>query len=115
MKTKSLSTLGYLMECLNIQTVALARFLLVDASLVSKWKTGVRPLSEKSVYLDDIVEYLYKQSEPSNHEELKIALRNLYPHEMELDTEKIKILLKKALTGTKSFSNLEKNKFYLME
>lgn len=52
MKKKSFSTLGYIMEALNIQTVSMSRFIHVDASLVSKWKTGDRTLSEKSIYFD---------------------------------------------------------------
>lgn len=38
MKQKSLSTLGYIMEQLNLPTVYMAQSVHVDASLVSKWK-----------------------------------------------------------------------------
>ena len=38
MKQKSLSTLGYIMEQLNLPTVYIALSVHVDASLVSKWK-----------------------------------------------------------------------------
>ena len=38
MKQKSLSTLGYIMEQLNLPTVYMALSVHVDASLVSKWK-----------------------------------------------------------------------------
>lgn len=40
MKMKKISPLGFLMESLNIVSASLARELHVDASLVSKWKSG---------------------------------------------------------------------------
>lgn len=58
MRKTNLSPLGFLMEALNIQTVTLARALHVDASLVSKWKSGGRKLTAKSVYFNDIAELL---------------------------------------------------------
>ena len=50
MTERKLSTLGYLMDRLGLSTAALARRLHVDASLVSKWRSGSRRLSAKSVY-----------------------------------------------------------------
>ena len=48
MTERKLSTLGYLMDRLGLSTAALARRLHVDASLVSKWRSGSRRLSAKS-------------------------------------------------------------------
>ena len=45
MTERKLSTLGYLMDRLGLSTAALARRLHVDASLVSKWRSGSRRLS----------------------------------------------------------------------
>lgn len=102
MKKKSLSTLGYIMECLGIQTVSMSRSLHVDASLVSKWKTGDRNLSEKSIYFNNIVDYILEQSEKSSYEYLKNALMDLYPHKEITDNSHIESLLRKALVSTKS-------------
>lgn len=49
MTERKLSTLGYLMDRLGLSTAALSRRLHVDASLVSKWRSGSRRLSAKSV------------------------------------------------------------------
>ena len=54
MTERKLSTLGYLMDRLGLSTAALARRLHVDASLVSKWRSGSRRLSAKSVYFDEV-------------------------------------------------------------
>ena len=48
MTEKKLSTLGYLMDRLGLSTAGLARRLHVDASLVSKWRSGNRRLHVKS-------------------------------------------------------------------
>lgn len=102
MRKKSLSPLGYLMECLGIQTVSMSRILHVDASLVSKWKTGNRNLSEKSIYFNNIVDYIIEQSKNSNYESLKSALMDLYPHKEISDDSQIKPLLRQALATSKS-------------
>ena len=52
MTEKKLSTLGYLMDRLCLSTAGLARRLHVDASLVSKWRSGSRRLNVKSVYFE---------------------------------------------------------------
>lgn len=98
MKKKNLSTLGYIMKCLNIQTVSMSRFIHVDASLVSKWKSGDRTLSAKSIYFDDIIDYLMDQSTNTIHQNLKNALIELYPHEKIEDEMQIENLLRQALS-----------------
>ena len=105
MKKKSFSTLGYIMEALNIQTVSMSRFTHVDASLVSKWKTGDRTLSEKSIYFDDIIDYIMDQSTNTIHQNLENALINLYPHEKIEDEIHLENLLRQALS-----SNQPRNK-----
>lgn len=102
MRKKSLSPLGYIMECLGIQTVSMSRILHVDASLVSKLKTGDRNLSEKSIYFNNIIDYILKESEKSNHESLKNALMHLYPHKKITDNSQIESLLRQALAKDKS-------------
>lgn len=102
MKNTSLSTLGFLMNYLDIQTVSLSQAIHVDASLVSKWKTGKRVFSGKSVYFDTVVAYILAQSQKSNHQLLKSALLDLYPHETIEDTADMESLLRQALASTAS-------------
>lgn len=99
MKKKSLSTLGYIMEALNIQTVSMSRSIHVDASLVSKWKTGDRIISAKSIYFDDIVDYILEQSTITFHQNLKNALIDLYPHEKIENDKHLENLLRQALSS----------------
>ena len=56
-KTPKLSPLGVILENLEIATSTLARHLHVDASLVSKWKSGDRKLAKNSVYFAEIVAF----------------------------------------------------------
>lgn len=97
MKQKSLSTLGYLMEQLNIPTVYMAQSVHVDASLVSKWKTGSRTLSSRSVYFDDIIQCILKEAEKSDYRLLKSALTDLFPLENITDSEQMESLLRESL------------------
>ena len=55
------------MECLHIQTVSMSRAIHVDASLVSKLKSGDRTLTPKSIYFDDIVAYIIEKSALTQH------------------------------------------------
>lgn len=81
MKTRRLSTLGFLMDRLNIPTVSLSRELHVDASLVSKWKSGDRYLNSRSIYFDQVICFLMDESEKSDHQILKKALSEIHPLE----------------------------------
>lgn len=98
MKKKTLSTLGYIMKSLNIQTVSMSRFIHVDASLVSKWKSGDRTLSAKSIYFEDIIDYIMDQSTNTIHQNLKNALIELYPQEKIEDEIHLENLLRQALS-----------------
>lgn len=101
MKKKSLSTLGFVMESLNIQTVQMSRSLHVDASLISKWKSGDRSLTAKSIYFDDVIDFIMDFSNQSLHETLRSTLMSLYPHancETDADLEK---LLRQTLASNK--------------
>lgn len=63
MTERKLSTLGYLMDRMGLSAAALARRLHVDASLVSKWRSGSRHLNPRSMYFDDICSMLLEQNE----------------------------------------------------
>lgn len=94
MTEKKLSTLGYLMDRLGLSTAGLARRLHVDASLVSKWRSGNRRLHVKSVYFEDICEMLLEQDRAA----LCDALRSLIPLEEAKAPMDTAILLRRVLT-----------------
>ena len=94
MTEKKLSTLGYLMDRLGLSTAGLARRLHVDASLVSKWRSGNRRLNVKSVYFEDICEMLLEQDRTA----LCDALRSLIPLEEEAAPMDEAVLLRRVLT-----------------
>lgn len=102
MKKKSLSTLGYIMNRLNIQTVSMSRAIHVDASLISKWRTGDRNLSGKSIYFDDVIVFLMEQSTRTFHHVLKNSLLDLYPHEKIEDNDHLESLLRQALSHSQA-------------
>ena len=76
MTERKLSTLGYLMDRLGLSTAALARRLHVDASLVSKWRSGSRRLSAKSVYFDEVCRMLLEQNPMALTDALWFLWRN---------------------------------------
>ena len=94
MTEKKLSTLGYLMDRLGLSTAGLARRLHVDASLVSKWRSGNRRLHVKSVYFEDICEMFLEQDRAA----LCDALRSLIPLEEAKAPMDTAILLRRVLT-----------------
>lgn len=101
MRTRRLSTLGFLMERMNIQTVALSRELHVDASLVSKWKSGDRELNSRSMYFDEVIRFLLKESKKSDHQLLKKALSEFYPSENVKTLDCPEPFLRKVLSNHK--------------
>lgn len=100
---KKLSTFGYILEHLDIQAVSMARALHVDASLISKWKNGDRVLSSKSVYFDDVIDFLLQKSTETMHETLKDALLSLYPNIVFENETQIEQYLRHSLCNKKHF------------
>lgn len=62
MKNRTLSMIGFFIDSLHIKTVSMAAALHVDASLISKWKSGKRVLTDKSMYFDDVIAYFLEQN-----------------------------------------------------
>lgn len=89
-----LSSLGYLMDRMGVSTAALARRLHVDASLVSKQRSGNRQLSGKSPYFQKVVEFFLEQDSSA----LISALRPLAPLELSEIEENTSILLHSLLS-----------------
>lgn len=88
------------MKSLNINAASVSRSIHVDASLISKWKTGDRPLSSKSIYFEGILDYIMAQSALSSHSGLKYALTELFPQETIAEDEPhLKLLLRQALAN----------------
>ena len=75
-KNQALSTIGALLDAMDIQSVQLARAVHVDASLVSKWKSGERRPGADSPYYEGIMGFLLQ---PEKRGRLKHALRSFYP------------------------------------
>ncbi len=73
--------LGYIMDSLKIRTSSLAHILHVDVSLISKWKSGKRALTTRSVYFDEIIEEIVRQSQSNDHQLLKQTLLYFFPNE----------------------------------
>lgn len=53
----------------------------MDASLVSKWKSGARKINSSSIYFDQIVDFILEESEKSEHLILNDVLSQIYPLE----------------------------------
>lgn len=98
------------MDQLNIHTVSMSQSLHVDASLVSKWKSGNRILSPKSVYFEDIISYLLQESTKTLHQNLKNALLDIYPQEKITDDVKLELLLRQLLSSQMPQHKLPENK-----
>lgn len=94
MTEKKLSTLGYLMDSLGLTTAGLARRLHVDASLVSKWRSGSRRLDMKSVYFEPVCAMLLEQ----DRRLLSDALRSLVPLGEGECSGEASVLLRRVLT-----------------
>lgn len=111
MKNKSLSSLGFIVDSLDLSTSSISNALHVDSSLVSKWKSGNRILSPRSAYYDDFVTFLLNQKKPEFHSRLKDILLDLYPQEKienEFDLERI---LHKALSKSSPINDATQNHF----
>lgn len=102
MTAKTLSIFGHLMNFLNISTADLANAIHVDASLVSKWKSGSRKISEKSVYFEDIIQYLLDNDAPYDYVNLRSELVALFPDYSLDEPEDLTLLLRQALCGKKA-------------
>jgi transcriptional regulator with XRE-family HTH domain len=71
--------LAFLMETMGITGAELARALHIDDSLVSKWKSGKRRLSQKNNYLKKISNYILLVDERTGYRFVKQLLREYDP------------------------------------
>ncbi|MEG0721373.1 MAG: hypothetical protein RR446_06460 [Lachnospiraceae bacterium] len=78
---KKLSNLGYITKLLQISSTELSRHLHVDTSLVSKWKSGARQLTNKSGYYEEVVAYLLEKNFKLGNRILQNFFDHVYPDE----------------------------------
>ena len=102
---KVLSPLGFLLESLSIPTVSLSRELHVDASLVSKWKSGKRQLKSNSIYFDPIVNFIINESEKSNHQILSRLLSEIFPMDKIDKNDDLEAFIRIVLSKNELFDN----------
>ncbi len=99
-KKRTLSMIGFFVDSLHIKTVAMAAALHVDASLISKWKSGKRILTDKSIYFDDVIAYFLAQNRNRGEQELESAIREIYPQADVSDEQRLEQQLRKILSGS---------------
>lgn len=98
-KSKTLSMIGFFIDSLNIKTVAMAAALHVDASLISKWKSGKRILTDKSIYFDDVIDYLLTQNRNMGGNALEAAVQEICPQQELSDEQVLEQQLRTILSG----------------
>lgn len=98
MEARNQSAFGYIMNYTNTPTVQMAQALHIDASLVSKWKTGARNLSAKSIYFADVVDFFISLNTEDENYTLKDALLSFYPLEDLSNDTSLRATLIKILT-----------------
>lgn len=103
---KTLSSLGYLLERLGISSAELARELHIDASLVSKWKSGARPLSRRSPYFHKVVQFfcaLERENSDDCDDSLLSVLQEIAPLAASSDKRQQAKLLEKILGEERAY------------
>lgn len=99
-KNRTLSMIGFFIDSLRIKTVSMAAALHVDASLISKWKSGKRVLTDKSMYFDDVIAYFLEQNRSLGGQELEAAVQEICPHADVSDEQHVEQQLRKILSGS---------------
>lgn len=99
-KNRTLSMIGFFIDSLHIKTVAMAAALHVDASLISKWKSGKRILTDKSMYFDDVIAYFLAQNQSTGGQELEAAIQEICPQADISDEQRLEQHLRKILSGS---------------
>lgn len=115
MTNKSYSPLGYILESMNIQTITLAKAIHVDSSLVSKWKTGARSLSKKSIYFEDVIDFILQLDHDPQHHFLAETLRNFYPHDDINENTDLAPLLQNVLSNKKTPNTIKSQELFYNE
>lgn len=100
MKNRTLSMVGFFIDSLHIKTVSMAAALHVDASLISKWKSGKRILTDKSMYFDDVIAYFLEQNRNLGGKELEAAVQEICPHADVSDEQHLEQQLRKIVSGS---------------
>ncbi len=99
---KNLSAIGNIMELLNVSVQQLARYLYIDRTTISKWRTGSRKLSERSPYYDELVRYFVTQNKNLGNNPLKRLFSDIYPDTLCDSDEQTAELVKRYLQDSKT-------------
>ena len=73
------SSLGYLLNLLDISPSKLSKFINVDRSLVSKWKNGSRKIDMRNEYVDKVLDFMIMESKNSCTNKIEAFLASIYP------------------------------------
>lgn len=103
------SGLSYLLNLLDISPTQMAKYVHVDRSLVSKWKSGSRTIDGNSHYLNDIVEFIYYKNSELNIKTLERLFSSIYPNEVfNMNTENsVKYCIKNFILSSDLSSTLQ--------
>lgn len=103
MKKRTYSPLGHIMNSMGIHTLQMAQAIHVDASLISKWKTGNRLFSDKTLYFEEVINYILHQAKNTKNCSLEKVIINFYPHE-KITQDNIEFFLRKILSEKKDIN-----------
>ena len=80
MKEKSYTQLSLILDHLFIKSKDLASAIHVDASMVSRWRTGKRILSNRSEHYANIINFILYWDERMNYQNIATFLIDYYPN-----------------------------------
>lgn len=78
MISKNSTPIGYLIELLGVSVKDMAKCVFVDATTISKWKTGKRPFDSKCDHFEDVVAYFYRKDNEKKQNLLESLFNNIY-------------------------------------
>ncbi len=93
------SHLGMLMENFGISGKDLAAMLHIDSSLVSKWRSGKRPLRPNSVYTNQIIRYAMELDRAYEYARLRMLMAEDYVNIFKVTASELSMFLKDWLTA----------------
>lgn len=88
------------MKLLHISSTEISKYLHVDASLISKWKSGTRQVTPKSSYYSEVVEYLLKENRNQGDQILQDFLDSVYPDNRKENSEDVRYCIMRFLGDT---------------
>lgn len=96
---RNISNMGKLCSLLQITPVELAGYLHVDKTMVSKWRSGARPVSKRTSYLNEIINYFIQKDESLPSMPLRAFLELQFPMDNPNQEDFIRRALERYLTN----------------